>query len=162
MYCLNCGKSIGVFDMRDQPEPGRCVYHSDRKAKAYCACCANPICAGCEGRRGFSFFGHFDTPHCRHCLETMSQIEGDFLARLDRHKICAKHPDQPARFRCKVCGLLHCDYCLYFVTKGIFRIGIARGPYCLTCFRMETLDGGRRRWISLYRARLEKMVILGG
>jgi len=31
-----------------------------------------------------------------------------------------------------------------------------------TCFRTEALDSGRGHWISLYRARLEKMVILGG
>lgn len=95
-----------------------------------------------------SFLGGFATPQCRNCLETMDRIEKEFLARLDRDRICAKHPNERARLRCKSCGLFHCDYCLYFVTKGILRKKIADGPYCLGCFRRKIEGATRRRWVS--------------
>lgn len=103
-----------------------CAYHQERTAHAYCACCAKPICPACERRRGMSFLGGFETPQCRNCLETIARIEKEFLARLDRDHSCAKHPNERARLRFKSCRLFHCDYCLYFVTKGIFRASASR------------------------------------
>jgi hypothetical protein len=156
-YCPNCGQQRGWLDVGDEKLNGkRCVYHSERSAHAFCAICGNPICTECEARRGYAMFFLMETPQCHHCLDTIARLERDYAERLRRSQVRAKHPSQRAQLSCISCELLHCDCCLYYVTKGIFRIQTAKGPYCLGCFRRKTERSSR--WISAYAARLRKMI----
>src|ERR1700674_3611433 len=67
-FCPNCGNSRSFLDIRDELLGKRCAYHRDRSAQAFCVYCGEPICTSCEGTRGFSILGCFETPQCRHCL----------------------------------------------------------------------------------------------
>ena len=155
-YCLNCGLDGWYLDVLDKKLKGkRCAYHPERPAQAFCVICGEPICTSCEVRRGRSLLGGFETPQCRYCLDTIARLKKNFAELLKRNQTCAKHPSQPAELSCVGCGLLHCDCCLYYVVKGIFRKQIVKGPYCLPCFRRKIY---RASWISAYEARHRQMI----
>jgi hypothetical protein len=158
-YCPNCGRHSGWLDVRDKKLNGKsCAYHPERPAQAFCVICGEPICASCEVRRGFSSLSLIETPQCRRCLDTIARLERNFAERLGRNQVCAKHPSQPAQLSCAGCGLPHCDCCLYYVLKGIFRTKVAQGPYCLPCFRLKTDSPSKTPWISAYVARNRQMI----
>jgi len=157
VYCRTCGHQSGWLDVRNEELNGkRCAYHPERSAQAFCVLCGEPICTACEARRGYSSLSLIETPQCHHCLDTIARLERNFAERLRQRQVCAKHPSQRAQLACISCELLHCDCCLYYVTKGILRTQIAKGPFCLACFRLKT--DTISRWISAYDARLRKMI----
>jgi hypothetical protein len=106
----------------------------------------------CIEREGISLFTGMHTPQCRSCLNRVAELENAFRFRLEKVKVCAKHPGRPAVARCTGCHLPHCEKCLYFTTTGWLRKKIGMGPLCLVCFRRNTLSGGRENWISLPQA----------
>ena len=158
-YCLGCGHLGAFFAITECPWQVCCKYHSNTVAIAYCSCCTEPICEQCQARCGISLMSGLSTPQCFQCLDEMSKLENGFLARLEQASVCAKHPHETAELRCKSCNLLHCDSCLYFMTKGLFGNRIGDGPFCLPCFRFRTAFSGlRHKWMSACQARMRKLI----
>jgi B-box zinc finger len=152
-YCENCG-TTRAFGFDDLSPGQRCINHPTVAATAICSSCNKPVCDDCTGKRGKDLFGGFDWAECKNCLARIDELQKSFRKRLEEKKVCAKHPNQMASFRCVKCKLPHCEACLYF-TRKLFRTRLAKGPFCLKCFRWETLgrnSGARKTWISAREA----------
>jgi hypothetical protein len=147
-YCDNCGNLRRLF-VEEKPQPGAvCVHHPKVPAKSCCVICGKPVCSNCIEHEGIHSF-NMARPQCGSCLKRIAELENTFRLRLEKEKVCAKHPGKPAVARCTECHLPHCEKCLYFTTAGWLRKKIGKGPLCLVCYRRNTLGGGRENWISL-------------
>jgi hypothetical protein len=128
-YCENCGETH-LSKHSEFLEGQRCINHPTVAAKALCRLCDNPICAECEGERGITISGEPDYT-CKRCLVRIDQLKHSFRERLDKEKVCAKHVDEKAVFRCVSCGLPHCAACPVFHTKGHFQVTTRKGTFML-------------------------------
>ncbi len=148
VICPNCGYTSGVHVVSDCIDGVRCQRHPESVARAFCNWCADPICDECIEREGFNFPWSSPLIYCKKCVALAEQIERDFRERVSRLGTCAKHDLNRATFTCSQCSLPLCDSCAYFVTAGLFRRRIMAGAFCLICFRLNTVGGGRKRWIN--------------
>jgi hypothetical protein len=86
---------------------------------------ANSICSTCGDP------GSTRMPNCKQ----------DFLQTLREGHVCAKHRTTQAYADCSKCFLPHCADCLFLFPS---KRGVS-GPFCLLCFRMETVGNEARR-----------------
>jgi hypothetical protein len=149
-YCENCGRTH-LFNYGDLLPGQHCFNHPTVAATAICRSCNNSIRDDCTGARGFSMLSGESDAECKNCLMRIVELKKSFKERLEKTKMCAKHPTQTALLRCAKCALPHCEACLYF-TRKVFRTRLAKGPLCLTCFRERTGSDARNSWISAREA----------
>ena len=147
-FCLKCGQIHAHITNFERPEGFACANHKSERASAFCAGCGQPICSHCCTDPCVSLTTGMSVCHCQSCLMEMKALEGGFLQSVKKQNICVKHPSHEARMSCKSCALPHCDACLYYKVGGFFKKRIVDGPYCLPCFRVATLSGGRDKWMS--------------
>jgi hypothetical protein len=150
-FCSYCGHISTVFKTPYEISRVKCYKHSDQNAIGYCCLCAEPICDECNSKddQHFSFTAGFkDLYYCKDCKTKQKEIEHNFNETTIKQGLCSKHHNIKAQFECIKCGLILCSNCAYFTNRGWFRKRIGKGPYCLACFRVETVKGGRVGWIS--------------
>jgi hypothetical protein len=145
-FCTRCGEISTVFDMPEKTK-GRCEYHFDRTAIGYCVLCAKPICSDCVDYTTRPFWPPIPRHHCKRCVQLAKTTEQRFFDHLGASGVCAKHEGVLAAHICKKCGLPLCPPCACFRKRGLLRVHLGDGPYCLVCFRQTFFGHDRRRWL---------------
>jgi hypothetical protein len=151
-FCLKCGRLTHYFVDSNECESRRCVNHAESQTSTCCCLCGKPICASCVEKEGDSFSAGSRLPYCKACCRLSSETECKYLMTLQERKCCSKHTNLAGRFTCTECSMPLCEFCSYFKRRGVLRLKLGEGPYCLACFRHRTLDGGRSRWVAGFDA----------
>jgi len=150
-FCLTCGRQGSLFAVPDvAPSDARCSLHRESPAIGYCCLCGRCICESCTQMIGTSLTTLVPATlkYCVSCRQREAEIQAGFFSELKSSGACGKHRTTKADSVCVKCSLPLCRACAYFKVKGILRRTIGEGPYCLACFRSETLHGGRNLWAS--------------
>ncbi len=149
-FCSYCGHISTVFITPSKISGVKCYKHSEQNAINYCCLCTKPICDECNSKddQHFSFTAGFkDLYYCKECKTKQKEIIHKFNETIIKQRLCSKHKTK-ALFECIKCGLTLCSDCAYFTNIGWLRKKVGKGPYCLGCFRFETVKGARKNWIS--------------
>jgi hypothetical protein len=151
-FCLKCGRLRHYLADTNEYEGRMCVNHANSQATSCCCLCGKAVCAACVEKEGYSISAASRLPYCKACCLSSLETERRYLATLQERRCCSKHTDLTARFTCQGCSMPLCEFCSYFKRRGLLRVKVGEGPYCLACFRHATLDGGRNRWVAGFDA----------
>ena len=148
-YCSYCGHISTVFSGYVEAGTAKCSIHPENSAVGICCLCDEAICSNCSDpeRQHFSLSaGGRELYYCVNCVADSENIAAQF--ENSNNNCCAKHHSAKSDRRCKDCDLPLCPDCSYYMDKGWIRKKQGDGPFCLSCFRMATKDGGRSNWMS--------------
>jgi hypothetical protein len=157
-FCLTCGNSLYFFSNYGREKGLLCRDHPQAPAAAICCWCAEPVCQDCIEAEGLSFVVFQSLSYCRKCRKRAAETDRTFMAALQGSGCCIKHRNEAALFKCSTCTFPLCEVCTYFKRKGIFRVRIGAGPFCLGCFRIAYSGSERRFWISGREALAQSLV----
>lgn len=135
-YCIRCGKVAEITLFWD--DTGRahyCVNHPQTQIELGCGLCGDAICPECYTEKMYPFASSVPIPICPTCATTSKLLESAYIAERQRSGYCPNHTNQRAQHSCSNCGAVLCLDCVYFTKRGLFRVKIDKGPFCIACLR---------------------------
>jgi len=90
---------------------------------------------------------------CFNCLDKIEQTKKSFESIASSGN-CKRHRDQHAIYRCGECGEGLCQFCTYYIVKGLFRKRVADKQLCFFCVRREIQAGASAAILHIYRDRV--------
>ena len=92
---------------------------------------------------------------CFDCLGRIERIKKSFESIASAGN-CKRHRDVRAIYAYVECGERLCQYCTYYIVKGLFRKRIIDQPLCFFCVRRKLQSGQPSAILHIYRDRVSE------